>query len=83
MMIFIVPVLFVGWKFFKGTKFHRAKDIDLLKNLAEIEEYQRTFVPTKSGYVHFLLHLRWHTPFSLGLTSHDNICPLNRIIYSI
>jgi len=58
MMIFIVPVLFVGWKFFKGTKFHRAKDIDLLKNLAEIEEYQRTFVPTKSGYVHLHLHLR-------------------------
>lgn len=52
MMIFIVPVLFVGWKLIKKTTFHCAKDIDLLKNLAEIEEYHRTFVPTKSGYVY-------------------------------
>ncbi|KAK3324610.1 putative carnitine transport protein [Cercophora scortea] len=45
-MIGVTPLLFVGYKIFMRTKFHRAEEIDLLKNLDEVEEYQRSFVPT-------------------------------------
>ncbi|KAK4214408.1 amino acid permease-domain-containing protein [Rhypophila decipiens] len=48
-MIFITPVLYIGWKFLKRTKILRADEIDLLKDLDTIEEYQRTYVPSKSG----------------------------------
>lgn len=47
MMIFICPVLFVGYKLVKRTRFLRADEIDLFKNVGEIDEYQRTYVPTK------------------------------------
>lgn len=46
MMIFIFPVLFVGWKLFYKTKFKRAHEIDLVQDLEEIEHYTRNFVPT-------------------------------------
>ncbi|KAK3687383.1 putative carnitine transport protein [Podospora appendiculata] len=45
-MIGVTPLLFVGYKIFMRTKFHRANEIDLLKNLDEVEEYQRSFVPS-------------------------------------
>jgi amino acid transporter len=43
-MIFLFPVLFLGWKLIKKTKFKRAHEIDLQQDLAEIEHYTRTFV---------------------------------------
>lgn len=46
-MIGVCPVLFVGWKMVKRTKWHRLEDVDLLQNVDEIEEYQRTYVPSK------------------------------------
>ncbi len=45
-MICVCPVLFVGWKLAKRTKFHAPGDVDLYKNVDEIDEYQRAFVPT-------------------------------------
>lgn len=45
MMIFLFPVVFIGWKLLKRTKFIRAHEIDLLQDLEEIEEYTRNFVP--------------------------------------
>ncbi|KAM7198143.1 amino acid permease [Rhypophila sp. PSN 637] len=48
-MIFITPVLYIGWKLLKRTKILRADEIDLLKDLDTIEEYQRTYVPSKPG----------------------------------
>ena len=45
-MIGICPVLFVAWKVIKRTKFYAPHEVDLFKNLAEIDEYQRNFVPT-------------------------------------
>ncbi len=47
-----IPVffaLFVGWKIFKRTKFHRAKDVDLQSGRREIdiEDAQREEVPPK------------------------------------
>ncbi|KAK0643431.1 amino acid permease/ SLC12A domain-containing protein [Cercophora newfieldiana] len=47
-MIGICPLLFLGYKLVHRTHFRKAATIDLYENLDEIEEYQRTFVPTKS-----------------------------------
>lgn len=47
-MIALCPILYVGWKLFKKTKIIRPENVDLQKDLDEIDEYQRTFVPTPS-----------------------------------
>ncbi|KAF2003226.1 hypothetical protein P154DRAFT_460957 [Amniculicola lignicola CBS 123094] len=46
MMVFLFPVLFIGWKIIKKTKFKAAHEVDLYQDLEEIEEYHRTYVPT-------------------------------------
>ncbi|KAF2255845.1 hypothetical protein BU26DRAFT_9593 [Trematosphaeria pertusa] len=51
MMIFIFPVLFIGWKILKKTNFKKAHEIDLQQDLDEIEEYTRTFVPKEETNV--------------------------------
>lgn len=50
-MIFIFPVLFIGWKILKKTNFKKAHEIDLQQDLDEIEEYTRTFVPKEETNV--------------------------------
>jgi amino acid transporter len=40
----VFPVLFVGWKFLKNTKFLKPHEVDLVTDLAEIEEYHRNFI---------------------------------------
>ncbi|KAJ4296728.1 general amino acid permease agp2 [Kalmusia sp. IMI 367209] len=47
MMIFIFPVLYLGWKLIKKTKYKKAHELDLQEDLEEIEEYTRNFVETK------------------------------------
>lgn len=47
-MIALCPILYVGWKLFKKTKIIRPENVDLQKDLDEIDEYQRNFVPTPS-----------------------------------
>ena len=44
MMIGVFPVLFVGWKLLKRTKWLKPHEVDLQKDLDEIEEYTRDFV---------------------------------------
>lgn len=51
-MIGICPILFVGWKLLKRTRFHRSDEIDLFKNLDEIEEYERSYVKSPPRYVY-------------------------------
>lgn len=46
-MVFIFPVLFIGWKFIKKTKWVKSHEADLVTDLAEIEEYHRNFVEVK------------------------------------
>jgi amino acid transporter len=46
MMVFLFPIIFLGWKFFKKTKTVKPHETDLITDLAEIEEYTRNFVPT-------------------------------------
>ncbi len=45
-MIGVFPILYVGWKFFKRTKFLAPDEVDLFQGVDEIEEYQRSYVPT-------------------------------------
>jgi len=45
-MIGVFPFLYIGWKILKKTKIHKASEIDLVKNLDEIAEYERNYVPT-------------------------------------
>ncbi|KAK0714569.1 putative carnitine transport protein [Lasiosphaeris hirsuta] len=47
-MIGVCPLLYFGWKSLKKTRIYRADEVDLFKNVNEIDEYQRTFVPSPS-----------------------------------
>ncbi|KAL1792034.1 hypothetical protein ACET3X_009785 [Alternaria dauci] len=44
LMVFAFPILFIFWKLLKRTKWIPAHEADLVTDLAEIEEYHRTFV---------------------------------------
>ncbi len=44
-MIFVFPVLFIGWKLLKKTKWMKPEEVDLRKDVQEIEEYTRDYVP--------------------------------------
>lgn len=43
-MIGLFPVLYIGWKVIKKTKFRKPGEVDLYKDVEEIEEYTRNFV---------------------------------------
>ncbi|KAF3025944.1 hypothetical protein E8E14_014954 [Neopestalotiopsis sp. 37M] len=45
MMVFIFPVLFIGWKLVHKTRFYSPDEVDLQQDLAGIEEYTRNYVP--------------------------------------
>ena len=44
-MIGVFPILFVAWKLLKRTRWLKATEVDLRKDLEEIEEYTRNYVP--------------------------------------
>ncbi|KAI9877576.1 MAG: hypothetical protein M1830_003533 [Pleopsidium flavum] len=44
-MIGVFPVLFVGWKLLKKTKWYRPEEVDLMRDVEEIEEYTRNYIP--------------------------------------
>ncbi|TIA50277.1 amino acid permease [Aureobasidium pullulans] len=52
-MIGLFPVLFVGWKFIKKTKWTPATQVDLRGEVEEIEEYQASFVPSTAQDTYF------------------------------
>lgn len=43
-MIFVFPALFFGWKLLKKTEWLRAENVDLVKDVAEIESYTKNYV---------------------------------------
>lgn len=49
-MIGLVPLLFIGWKVLKRTRFRKPMEVDLVRDLEEIEEYTRNFVPLPPRY---------------------------------
>ncbi|KAM3433676.1 hypothetical protein NHJ13734_006349 [Beauveria thailandica] len=48
MMIFVFPALYFGYKFIMKTKIHKPEEVDLLKDLAEVEEHEANYVPKKA-----------------------------------
>ncbi|KAL1957134.1 hypothetical protein VTO42DRAFT_6277 [Malbranchea cinnamomea] len=44
-MIGVVPIIYVGWKIAKRTKLLKPTEVDLVRDLDEIEEYERNYVP--------------------------------------
>jgi amino acid transporter len=52
-MIGVFPMIVIGWKLWHKTKFRKLEEIDLKTGLAEIEEYQRNYVPSPPTYVLF------------------------------
>ncbi|KAH6606982.1 hypothetical protein Trco_006135 [Trichoderma cornu-damae] len=53
-MIFVYPLLYFGYKFVRKTKIHKPEEVDLFKDVDEIEEYQRNFIATPPKYVSLL-----------------------------
>ncbi|KAL9038846.1 MAG: hypothetical protein Q9214_005120 [Letrouitia sp. 1 TL-2023] len=45
-MIGVFPLLFILWKLLKKTRWVRFEDVDLYKDIEEIEEYHRNYIPT-------------------------------------
>lgn len=50
-MIAVCPLLFLAWKVMKRSKFYKPEEVDLVKNLDEIEEYEANYVPKPAKYV--------------------------------
>jgi amino acid permease len=50
-MIAVCPLLFIAWKVLKRSKFYKPEEVDLVKNLDEIEEYEANYVPRPAKYV--------------------------------
>lgn len=49
MMVGVFPVIFLGWKFAKGTKWLSPEEVDLLTGVEEIEKYTNEYVPDPDG----------------------------------
>ena len=45
MMVGVFPIIFFGWKFWKGTKWLKPHEVDLVTGVLEIEEYTVNFRP--------------------------------------
>lgn len=50
-MIAVCPLLYLAWKVLKRSRFYKPEEVDLVKNLDEIEEYEANFVPRPAKYV--------------------------------
>lgn len=50
LMIFLFPVLFVSWKLIHKTKWRAPEEVDLFSDKADIDEYERQFVPAPPRY---------------------------------
>lgn len=58
-MIPVFPILYVGWKLVHKTRIYKPSEVDLQKDMAGIDEYERNFIPQPPKYVP--LHLSAHT----------------------
>lgn len=44
-MVGIVPLLYIGYKVLKRSTYYKPEEVDLLKDLDEIEEYEANYQP--------------------------------------
>lgn len=49
-MVGVVPLLYLGYKLIKPSPFYKSEQVDLVKNLDEIEEYEANYVPQPAKY---------------------------------
>ncbi|KAL8964258.1 MAG: hypothetical protein Q9183_004578, partial [Haloplaca sp. 2 TL-2023] len=42
-MVGVFPILYLGWKLIKRTSIIRLEEVDLYRDVAEIDEYTRNF----------------------------------------
>ena len=72
-MIGVFPLLFIFWKILKKTKWLKPEEVDLYKDVDEIEEYQRNYVARPPGYRFSSLPLCWYAMSKLTRMSRRNI----------
>ena len=48
-MVLLAPILFLGWKFTKGTKFVRPEEADLLWEKPMIDAYEDAYIEKPGG----------------------------------
>jgi len=55
-MVGVFPILFVVWKLMKRTKWQKPTEVDLIRDLDEVEEYTRNYVPVppKNRFFYYL-----------------------------
>lgn len=51
-MIGVFPVLFVGWKLLKKSKWRKPQEVDLLTGKAEVDAYEAEYVEPIPRYVY-------------------------------
>lgn len=68
-MIAVVPILFLGYKVLKRSRYYKPEEVDLVKNLDEIEEYEANYVPQPAGYGPL-----WNRFGSVLLTADTEMC---------
>ncbi|RDA85539.1 hypothetical protein CP532_3301 [Ophiocordyceps camponoti-leonardi (nom. inval.)] len=44
-MVAMFPILYFAWKFTHKTRIYKPEDVDLLKDMAAIDEYERQYIP--------------------------------------
>ena len=54
-MIGVFPILFVGWKVLKKTKWLKPEEVDLRGNVQEIDDYTRDFIEKPARWVNLIL----------------------------
>lgn len=63
-MVGLFPILFLGWKLVKRSKWRRPEEVDLKGEVEEVEAYTRDYVPTPPRLV--LLFFSFRVPSWLG-----------------
>lgn len=50
-MLAVFPALYIGYKVIHKTKILKPEEIDLVKDLDTIEDYERNYIPQPPAYV--------------------------------
>ena len=59
-MLIVAPLLFIGWKIFKKTKFIKPKDVDLVWERPTIDAYEETFIDAPVGFWEEMIQVQSH-----------------------
>lgn len=76
-MIGVCPILYVAYKVLKRSRFYKPEEVDLFKNLDEIEEHQTNYQPRPAKYATLLLFSTWAQNY---LSNHVNRNTFERVL---